>query len=352
MAEGKAWAERYRGFGGASRAFQRASKHAGDRQGIMRVGVPLVELNRFQCCLGSLSQIGYAIAAPTIGKERSADAAEPKMRFRQLRIELDRLSEQLSGAEGVFAPDLMEMPHTLSHQVPRVEIFRSADCRASLDLEQFRLDCACNALCDLVLNGEDIGEVSVIPLGPDVRSGGCVNQLRRDTDSVRRFPHAAFEHITYPQLAAHLLHVDSATLVGEGRVPSDDEEPTRPRQCRDDVIHDPVREILLLGVAAHVLEWQDCDRWLIRQRQGRLGLGEATIQPQAIDAYRPGNILELLLANILEIYIQSIADLVIRGFRNADSTGLRYPLQPSRHIHTIAEQVLTLDHHITEIDAY
>src|SRR6266550_247232 len=98
MAEGKAWAERYRGFGGASRAFQRASKHAGDRQGIMRVGVPLVELNRFQCCLGSLSQIGYAIAAPTIGNERSADAAEPKMRFRQLRVELDRLSEQLSSA--------------------------------------------------------------------------------------------------------------------------------------------------------------------------------------------------------------------------------------------------------------
>jgi len=57
------------------------------------------------------------------------------------------------------------------------------------------------------------------------------------------------------------------TGAGEARVPSDDEEPTHPRQCRDDVIHDPVREILLLGVAAHVLEWQDCDRWLIRQRQ-------------------------------------------------------------------------------------
>ena len=50
----------------------------------MRVRVSLVELNGFQCCLGSLSQIGSAIAAPTVGKERSTDAAEPKMRFRQL----------------------------------------------------------------------------------------------------------------------------------------------------------------------------------------------------------------------------------------------------------------------------
>jgi hypothetical protein len=214
------------------------------------------------------------------------------------------------------------------------------------------LDCACNALRDLVLNGEDIGEVSVIPLRPDVRSGGCVNQLRRDADPVRRFPHAAFEHITYAQLAAHLLYVDGATFVSEGRVPGDDEEPTHPRQRRDDVIHDPVGEILLLGIAAHVLEWQHCDRRLIRQRQGRPGLREATIQPQAIYVYRPTNILELLLAGILEIYVQSIADLVIRGIRNADSTGLRYPLQPSRHIYTIAEQVLTLDHHIAEVDAY
>jgi hypothetical protein len=78
----------------------------------------------------------------------------------------------------------MEMPHTLSHNVPRVESFHSVDCRAALDLEQFRLDCACNALRSLVLNGEDIGEVSVTPLGPDVRSGSCVNQLRRDADSI------------------------------------------------------------------------------------------------------------------------------------------------------------------------
>jgi hypothetical protein len=68
--------------------------------------------------------------------------------------------------------------------------------------------------------------------------------------------------------------------------------------------------------------------------------------------YRPSNILELLLAGILEVRIQSIADLVIGGLLNADSTWLRYPLQPSRHIHTIAEQVLTLDHHIAEIDAH
>ena len=179
------------------------------------------------------------------------------MCFRQLGVQLDRLSEQLSGAEGVFAPDLMEMPHTLSHGVPRAEIFRSGDCHASLDLEQFRLDCSRNALGNLVLNGEDVGEVSVIALGPDVRSGSCINQLCRDANPVRRFPHAAFQHITYPQLAAHLLYVDGAPLVSEAGVPSDDKEPPHSRQCRDDVIHNPVREILLLGVAAHVLERQD-----------------------------------------------------------------------------------------------
>src|SRR3954451_12724094 len=107
------------------------------------------------------------------------------MRFRHFGVELDRLSEQLAGAEGVFAPDLMEMPHALPHQVPSVEVFRSADRSVSLDLEQLRLDCARKALCDLVLNGEDIDEVPVIPFGPDMRSGSCVDQLCSDTDTVR-----------------------------------------------------------------------------------------------------------------------------------------------------------------------
>src|SRR5262249_40009719 len=114
----------------------------------------------------------------------ACDAAKPKMCLGHLRVELNRFSKQLSGLEGVFAPNLMEMPHTLPHQVPGVEIFRSANCRASLDVEQFRFNGACNALGDLVLDKEDAGEVSVIPLSPNVRSGRCIDQLRRDADAV------------------------------------------------------------------------------------------------------------------------------------------------------------------------
>ena len=79
---------------------------------------------------------------------------------------------------------------------------------------------------------------------------------------------------------------------------------------------------------------------------------EAAIEPRAIYTHRPSNVLELLLASIFEIYIHLVADLVICGIGNANSTRLRYRLHPGRHIHTIAEQVLSFDHHITEIDPY
>lgn len=46
--------------------------------------------------------------------------------------------------------------------------------------------------------------------------------------------HAALEHVAHAQLAADLLDVDSAALVGEARIAGDDDQPTDPRQPGDD----------------------------------------------------------------------------------------------------------------------
>jgi hypothetical protein len=58
----------------------------------------------------------------------------------------------------------------------------------------------------------------------------------------------------YPKFSPHLLHVDSASLVCEARIAGDDEQRLEPGQRRDDVLHYPVGKILLLWIAAHVLE--------------------------------------------------------------------------------------------------
>jgi hypothetical protein len=82
---------------------------------------------------------------------------------------------------------------------------------------------------------------------------------------------AAFEHVAHAQLAAHLLHVDRAALVGEARVARDHEQPAHARQRRDDVLHHPVDEVVLGGIAAEVEERQDGNGRTVREGEHRHG---------------------------------------------------------------------------------
>src|SRR5215469_5063262 len=67
-------------------------------------------------------------------------------------------------------------------------------------------------LADFVLHHEDVGEIAIVALRPDVLAGLGLDQLRRDADAVARFAETAFQDITHPQFAPDLLHIDGATL--------------------------------------------------------------------------------------------------------------------------------------------
>src|SRR5258708_18820445 len=97
----------------------------------------------------------------------------------------------------------------------------------ALDLgePQTRFDGADDGKRYLVLQGENIVGLAVIALGPDMRAGRGVDELPGDAHAIAGLAHAAFEHIAHAKLAADLLHVDSAALVGEGRITRDDEQP-------------------------------------------------------------------------------------------------------------------------------
>ena len=77
------------------------------------------------------------------------------------------------------------------------------------------------------------------------------------------FADATFQDVTNAQLATDLPDVRRFALVGEGRVARDDEQRFEARQRRDDVLDDAVGEVLLLGIAAHVLERQHRDGRLV-----------------------------------------------------------------------------------------
>ena len=102
-------------------------------------------------------------------------------------------------------------------------------------------------------------------------AGGGIDQLGGDPHPVVGLAHTAFQHIPHAQLLAHVLYLHRFALVGEGRVAGDDKQAGDLREIGDEVLGDPVAEILLLGVAAHVDEGQHGDGGLVGQREGTGG---------------------------------------------------------------------------------
>ena len=115
--------------------------------------------------------------------------------------------------------------------------------------------------------------------------------MRGDADAVAGFAHAAFKHVAHAEFAPDLLHIDRVPLVGKGAVARDDEEPSDLGQRGDDLLHRAVGEILLLWVAADVLERQHRDRGLVGQWQSGDGKGYRWSGMQPINPDRLRDIL-------------------------------------------------------------
>ena len=61
---------------------------------------------------------------------------------------------------------------------------------------------------DLILQLEQISHVLVEPLGPEMRAGFCVDQLRVDPHPILVALDRAFEHVANAELLADLFGVD------------------------------------------------------------------------------------------------------------------------------------------------
>src|SRR5690349_9498788 len=107
-------------------------------------------------------------------------------------------------------------------------------------------------------------------------AGLGVDQLSRYSDTISSFANAAFEHIPDAKLTANIADIRRLSLVGEARIAGDYEKPACPRKRRDDVLCHSVGKVLLLGISAHVLEWQDCNRWLVGKSKWNLERGRGS----------------------------------------------------------------------------
>src|SRR6516162_3643385 len=90
------------------------------------------------------------------------------------------------------------------------------------------------------------------------------------------------------------------------------------RQVGNDVLSDTLRKVLLFGIAAHICKGQYCDRRLLRRRPRSSWRRSrrtdrfvtSRTEKNAVRAYRPSDILNLLFAHVLERKIEFVAHLI------------------------------------------
>src|SRR5262249_53725032 len=110
-----------------------------------------------------------------------------------------------------------------------------------------------------------------------------------------------------------------------------------------------------LRVAAHVHERQYSDgRPLGGRTFDRVPRGDwawhLVGQMNAMNADRPGNILDRLFSQIVEVEAEFILDLIVYHTRNHDAAGIGKGFQPRRNVNAIAIGVVTSNDIIAEIN--
>ena len=110
------------------------------------------------------------------------------------------------------------------------------------------------------MHREDVSQIPVVTLGPEMGTGGCIDQLAADAHPLSGPAQATLEDIADTKVAADLLWVDGFSFIGECRIAGDDKKPAPFRQRCDDVLGNAVDKIFLLGIATDIVKLKNGDR--------------------------------------------------------------------------------------------
>ena len=120
---------------------------------------------------------------------------------------------------------------------------------------------------ELALDGEDVLQLAVVALRPQVLVGIGVDQLRRNAHLVPGAAHAAFEEGGHAKLGADLAAVYPGIAVFENRGARHDLEITQQRELRQQVFVDAIGEEGHVLVFAQVGERQHGERFAFRHTE-------------------------------------------------------------------------------------
>ena len=162
-----------------------------------------------------------------------------------------------------------------------------------------------------------------------------------------------------PSSRPTVCRLQRLALVGEAGVAADHEQAADLAQIGDDVLGDPVGEILLLRIAAHVVERQDGYRGLVvdlrigglRRRSTGLRGGWRSRARR----YRPWTGRAMFLSCCSPLSSNATSSLLptcrVTDCRHRDAARLGDAFESRGDIDAVAEDIVVLDDHVAEVDA-
>ena len=204
---------------------------------------------------------------------RMVSPRQPGPRERKRRIAVERLPVETHAARDIGLGDAQDVEATLQIEPIGFGIVASA-ARGRLHLgddiaarsggralaQQRRAQLGDHRVRDVRLNREDVVERAVVDFRPQVRIACRIDQLRGDADALPGTADAAFEHRRDVELLRDRRYVDVLALEEERRSARCDAQSADLRQHVQELVGEPVGEVLVLFVAAQVDEGKHGDR--------------------------------------------------------------------------------------------
>src|SRR5262249_2994666 len=106
----------------------------------------------------------------------------------------------------------------------------------------------------LLLNGEDVFQVTIEIIRPELKTGRTINQLSGDPHAIGSFAHAAFEQVANAELAPNLLDVLLSSFEARDRGARSYLKTVNVRELGNNFFGDAIDEVLILRIGTEILE--------------------------------------------------------------------------------------------------
>lgn len=211
------------------------------------------------------------------------------MRAGVVGVEAQGLIQQVQGFVGVGRRVRIGERQRLQKEVICVEAAGPLAARPlDLGASQRGFERADDAFGQTILQVENVLGSALEFVRPDMGRILALDKLGRDPKPVRGPANASFQHVADPKLRGDPSYIERLALVGKARVACDGEETRDLRQACNEVFHEPVGKIVLLGAPAHIRERQHRERRLAghRERPRLQHSGHQTVPDDATIRYR------------------------------------------------------------------